>query len=719
MYNVYYDIKTIIKEEILMNYKKILAAFASGAMIASMSLGISAHEAGKIDTMIENMTTEEKITQMIMPAFRTWQNEDGNQTNVTELNGELEALLERHGFAGVILFGQNTPYTESNVRLIDEIRKTSMADEGRPDLFIAVDQEGGTVSRLGQGCQFGGNMSLGAVNDTDVTKKTAGIIGSELKAIGYNVDFAPVVDVNNNPKNPVIGVRSFSDDPEMVAAHAVSFIEGLHENGIAAALKHFPGHGNTSTDSHTGLPLISSTYDELKKCEFIPFQASIDAGAEMVMTAHIQYPNIEKETYISKKTGEMINLPATLSKTIITDILRKDMGFDGIVVTDSMVMDAIREHFDALDAAKMAINAGVDILLMPYEINSSETIEEFEEYIDSLVEMTNKGDIDIEMINSAVRRIFKLKEKQGLLDGGYGAADIEAVVKNAKETVGSAEHHAEEFEIAKRSITLLKNDDNTLPIKNNGEKTVILTAYDDELMSMKYGVDLLKSNGYLNSSTEVVIDTYKNMSDDELKDIVNGAKNVIIITELYGSMEPDSKSGVMFSKVDKLIENTHQNGGKAIVISCYLPYDTARFQNADAILAAWSMKGMSEDPRVSENGVKAYGPNMPAAIYLSFDCDEKPTGKLPLNIPKLTDNYEYSQEMLYERGYSISYIDPILGDANGDGKLDVLDAVYIARKLAQHNGDELPEIADFNKDNIVNISDAAAIARYLANAKRH
>jgi beta-N-acetylhexosaminidase len=249
----------------------------------------------RASAMLKAMTTEEKVSQMILPAFRWWNDAEGKRQNLTVINDEIAALLERHGFAGVILFAQNAAETEATVRLADAMQSANAKGENRARLLLAIDQEGGSVTRLGQGTAFPGNMALGAANDTDVTKAAARTIGAELKAMGFHFDFAPVVDVNSNPANPVIGTRSFSDDPRLAAKHGAAFVTALMENGTISALKHFPGHGDTGTDSHTGLPRIEKTCDELKANELIPFQACIDAGAEAVMTAHIQYPAIEKD----------------------------------------------------------------------------------------------------------------------------------------------------------------------------------------------------------------------------------------------------------------------------------------------------------------------------------------------------------------------------------------------------------------------------------------
>ena len=340
---------------------------------------------------LASMSTEDKISMMIMPAFRWKTDSEGNRTNVTEITDDITETLQKHSYAGVILFSQNTETNAGTTRFVDALQKANAAGGDRPQLLISTDQEGGNVTRLTQGTMTPGNMALGAINDVNITKEIAALMGKEMTAVGINADFAPDVDVNNNPANPVIGVRAFSDDAQTVAQHGSAFVEALNGTGVISTLKHFPGHGDTSTDSHTGLPSIDKTYEQLKQNELIPFQACISAGAQMIMTAHIVYPQIETETYVSKLTGDTINLPATLSKTIITDILRGDMGFDGVVATDAMEMDAIAKHFDKYDAARLAIDAGVDILLMPVEMRSKDGFAEMDRYITTLAQQADNG----------------------------------------------------------------------------------------------------------------------------------------------------------------------------------------------------------------------------------------------------------------------------------------------------------------------------------------
>ena len=475
-------------------------------------------------------------------------------------------------------------------------------------MFIAADQEGGRVTRLTSGTQFAGNMALGATGNTDYAYDTGKIIGEELQALGINTDFAPVVDVNNNPSNPVIGTRSFSDDTQTVSDLGTAFMNGLKSTDTISTLKHFPGHGNTDTDSHTGLPRIDATYDELKQCELVPFEECIDGGAEMIMTAHIQYPNIEKNTYKSILDNEDIYLPATLSKTILTDILRGDMGYDGVIVTDAMEMDAINKHFDKLDAMKLAINAGVDILLGPGDIVTDADAAEFEQLFSQLVAAADSDEALMSNINASVRRILTLKQEKGLLDA-YDSSDLDERILNAKAIVGSQAHHNKEWEITKRAITLVRNEYDTLPLNRKNEKTVILTAYPDEITSMTYAKELIIDENKLPDGGMIDINSFRKTENgktvlktaDEIKELARDADNVIAVTELgsAGGLKPANTSNAAAAQsalIDELIPFIHTSGGRFILLSCNLPYDSARYPDADAVLLAWSPKGMSENP---------------------------------------------------------------------------------------------------------------------------
>ena len=634
---------------------KCLSVLLAAVMTAAL-LAMPACAADPCETMLAEMTTEEKISQMVMPTFRYITGADGKTQPLEEITPEVTAILQKRGFAGVIFFAQNAGETAKAVRLVDAMQTANASAGGRSQLLTAIDQEGGSVSRLGQGTQTPGNMALGAAGDRNATKEIAAILGREIGAIGFNMDFAPVADVNNNPANPVIGVRSFSDDPQTVADQGTAFMEALQETGAISTLKHFPGHGDTGTDSHTGLPCIDKSYDELKRTELVPFRACIDAGAEAVMTAHIQYPQIEKETYTSVSTGEEITLPATLSKTILTDILRGDMDFDGVIVTDALNMDAIEKHFDRLDAARLAIEAGVDILLMPVDTSTKQGIDALDRYITDVAKLADDGTISMDKVDAAVLRILRLKEKHGLLTP-YESGDLEAKVSQAVSQVGSKDNHAKEWEITKKAVTLVKNDNHVLPLIGAGQRIAVLTPYDNEVLGMEYAVGLLKDEGRLPKDTTVSVTSIQRMDFDAVKPLIEDADHVIVVSEVgsAAALDPGSSKGAYSALVDGIIDCVHRNGGSVTVLSAQLPYDAARYQKADALLLAWSAKGMSEDPRVTDGSVKQYGPNMPAALYLALSPDESPAGKLPVNIPALDDAYHYTDTVLYPRGFGLTY----------------------------------------------------------------
>ena len=416
-----------------------------------------------LESILSGMTLREKVAQMMIASFRTWkevpETEDAEQLaeeppamKITELNDEIREMIARDHFGGILLFGENFEDPEQTLRLVADLQTVNQQGGGIPQL-IFVDQEGGNVNRIPYSTIGVSNMALGATGDPENARTMAAIHGEEISLLGIHVNFAPVVDVNNNAANPVIGIRSFSDNAQAVAEFGCAYMAGLHDTGTLAALKHFPGHGNTDTDSHTGFPLINSTYDELKANELIPFQAAIDAGADMVMTAHIQYPRIEKETFTSVSSGEQLYLPATMSRTILTDILRGDMGFDGVIVSDALDMAAIADNFGMEDILKLTINAGVDLLILP-AVKDTNLFRQAGACVDTAVALVESGEISEERMDEAVLRILKMKAKQGVLYQTEFTVTDEQIAA-ARDIIGSAAHRETEWQIAGKALTLV------------------------------------------------------------------------------------------------------------------------------------------------------------------------------------------------------------------------------------------------------------------------
>ena len=599
----------------------------------------------QIDDKIAGMSTEEKLAQMMIVALRS---DAENSETPTELTAPYRELFTQYDFGGVILFTGNIEETGQMVKLIRDCQEAAVSSAQGIPMFICVDQEGGLVNRVSFGTTSSGSMGLAATGDTALTEESAKMLGSEIKALGFNMDFAPVSDVNNNPANPIIGTRSFSDDPETAGRHVVAFLKGLEKSGVLSALKHFPGHGNVGEDSHTHLPSSDLSLEQLKSCELIPFEKGIEAGADMIMTAHIQYPSIEKETYVSKKDGKEVTLPATLSKTIMTGILREEMGYDGVIITDSMVMDAIAEHFDQTDAAVMAINAGVDILLCPvnlYKDDKIDTLKDMDRYMKGLAARVDAGEIKEEELDDSVRRILKLKAENGitpeLLD-----QTLEDQIAEAKAMVGSAEHHKREWEIARKGITLIKNEGNMLPLSaEDSEKTLILISNEYRQPAVEYALKRLKKEGLLDTD-QVAHMCYNDLEPDDegIREAVEKADKVLIISQAAAKQEI----------LTNVIEQVHRReGAQVALLSVGLPYDIACYEDADAILCAYNQYGDAHD----EEGNGPFNMNVAVCVCTAFG-QSTPEGTLPVNIPKVNANadgeLEYLDELIFERGDGLS-----------------------------------------------------------------
>lgn len=353
------------------------------------------------DSILSALSIEEKIGQMVMIGIPG-----------TGFDTGTKKVIKRYHPGGIILFGYNYQSPQQLGILTTAIQDYAGSTAHLP-LFIATDQEGGRVKRITQGVtQFAGNMALGSCDDPDLTAYVGRITGIELRNLGVNMNLAPDVDVNNNPDNPIINTRSFGSDPALVAAHGVAYIKGLQGGGCLAVAKHYPGHGDTAKDSHKTLPVVSSTLDELQRVEFVPFSAAIKAQVASVMSAHILYPEVEKA-----------NVPATLSHTFLSELLREKYGFDGIVMTDDLEMGAIAGSMNIGQASVAAVNAGADLILVTTH-NKTGLI------CDALLAAYTKGTLTEERIDRSVRRIVRAKIKYRIIASsgdGQGAWKLKSI----------------------------------------------------------------------------------------------------------------------------------------------------------------------------------------------------------------------------------------------------------------------------------------------------
>lgn len=395
---------------------------------------------------INELSLDEKVGQLLMFGF-----------DALELNDHAIDLIKNYRFGNIILFTRNVKSMEQLFNLNKNLQKLALEHIGIP-LLISIDQEGGMVTRLKNGgTYFPGAMTMTASVDKSSAYLSGKFMGRELNALGFNMDLAPVLDVNNNPMNPVIGVRSFSDNPETVSEYGNLFMEGLQESVIATA-KHFPGHGDTKSDSHLALPLIDHDRYRLDNVELYPFKKAIEKGVKAIMSAHINFPAYTED-----------NLPTTLSKKCLTGLLREQLGFKGLIMTDCMEMKAIQDNYTTEGGSLMAVSAGANLVCLSHEkYYQLETFKKIKEAVQS-------GDLSEETLNERVSRVLEYKNNldMSILDKEY--KDVESIIENIDTKMFA-------YEVVKNAATLVrgkqfKKKDKTLII---AVRPTVTTIADEE-----------------------------------------------------------------------------------------------------------------------------------------------------------------------------------------------------------------------------------------------
>ena len=350
----------------------------------------------EVEAQLSKMTLREKVGQMFFVRMETldttihWNAYSDLQENpIHEVNKTMRDVNANYPIGGLILYAWNIDDEAQLAKLIPQIR----ALNGNP--LLCIDEEGGRVSRLANNPKFNvkkyeSMAAIGATGDPNNAYECGNTIGTYLKHYGFDIDFAPVADVNTNPDNIIIGPRAFSDDPQVAAPMVTNYLQGLKDAGIIGCIKHFPGHGDTKTDTHFGYASTQKTWEEMMDCEMVTFKAGIKWGCQLIMTAHIGAPNV---------TGS--DIPSTMSSVILQDKLRGELGYQNIIITDGMEMGAITQQYSSAEAAVKSIQAGVDIVLGPKNL-----VEAF----DAVIDAVNKGSISEERINQSVRRILKMRQ---------------------------------------------------------------------------------------------------------------------------------------------------------------------------------------------------------------------------------------------------------------------------------------------------------------------
>ncbi len=356
----------------------------------------SSGSSNEVEEQLRQMTLREKVGQMFYVRPETlapsieWNSYDDLQIDpLQEVTDEMKRVNEQYPVGGVILYAWNIDDEKQLAQIISDIRKL----KGQP--VLCIDEEGGRVARIAQNPNFdveviGPMGDIGKTGDPKNAYHAGNVIGTYLSKYGFDIDFAPVADVNTNPDNIIIGARAFSDDPQVAAPMVTNYLQGLKDAGIVGCVKHFPGHGDTQNDSHTGYVQSLKTWEEMKDSEMVTFKAGIQWGCQLIMTAHIAVPNVTNS-----------DIPSTLSSVVLQDKLRGELGYQNIIITDGMEMGAITQHYSSGEAAVRSIQAGVDIVLGP---------KDFIEAFDAVMKAVETGTITEDRINQSVRRILKMKK---------------------------------------------------------------------------------------------------------------------------------------------------------------------------------------------------------------------------------------------------------------------------------------------------------------------
>lgn len=560
--------------------------------------------------IFSTMTPEERVGQVFMPAISSL---SGNGT--LEMTPELKAMLKEVHPGGIILFARDISSVEQVVTLTDSIQKEGPILENgeKIPLFISIDQEGGQIARLPFGPRMPGNMALGASRSPEITREVAQTVGDELSSLGINMNFAPVLDVETNQNNPVIGIRSFGADPDLVAELGDAYIAGMHDAGIICSGKHFPGHGDVDIDSHLGLPLEKHNRTRMNEVELVPFKSAISAGVDAIMTAHIIFPAYDNSTNLLED-GTEIATPATLSEPILTGLLRDELSFDGLIITDAMMMKAIVDNFKTGDAAVRAVRAGADIILYPDPVD---------EAYNALLE-AYKSDPEIRArVDESVKRILAMKEKYRIIDnsssGEHQIQNLSAQIVHAQDICLGEKSFTVEREAAEKTVTLVSDIHTMIPLSFSDVRNIVVFSPSDsftkeitqvlnETMSEKdHGVNI---SSFTYTDTEYLSDTERNA--------VSNASLVLLGTiSTNATQRSDDYYIPKFSHDVLEISSTYQV--PVIGLALNQPYDIMYMQDIPVYFATYAGKAGGQNVK---SAIKAIFGEIPISGVLPVDIKD-------------------------------------------------------------------------------------------------
>jgi beta-N-acetylhexosaminidase len=580
---------------------------------------LSEREERFVREQLSKLRLEEKVAQMIMVRA------EGVFMNVqSEAFRKLRHQVLDNKVGGIVLGISNIYEAAVLVNRLQELAKVP--------LLVAADLEAGPEMRLLDATSFPYNMGIGATGLPTIANLQGRVTAEEARAVGINMVFAPVADVNNNPANPIINVRSYGEDPEQVARFVEAFIRGAQEVGVMATAKHFPGHGDTSVDSHRSLPVIAADRRRLDAVELPPFRRAIAANVGAIMTAHIALPQLDSTPIPPRASGQSPNpaaeapgqvdygqsgtMPATLSPKVLTDLLRTELGFQGLIVTDSMGMGGIVAHFDLADAALRAVKAGADIILNPADADS---------VIASIVQAVKRNEIPEVRINASAERVLRAKLQLGLFVERF--TDLDSI----DQWVASPRSQETALAAAANALTLLRNQKQLIPLPSAADKRIlyiVMTTDEDRTTAGRVLAAELQDRA---RRTEMaVIDSRS--SDEEIKSILDKAsQSDVIIAGLF--IRPRSYRGsiALPGPAEKLMLQMLDKDLPLIVVSFGNPYFLLTYQQIGIYLLGW---GDYRNSVVSQRAV---------ARALFGEAEIK--GKLPVSFPGL-----------YSRGFGLAVL---------------------------------------------------------------
>ncbi|MGW6055775.1 glycoside hydrolase family 3 protein [Streptomyces sp. NPDC055189] len=596
---------------------------ATAVAATALAAPSAAHAAGsgdrgrdrKLREIISRMSLEEKVGQLFVMHVYGHSATEPDQADIDSNLEELgvrtaaEAVAKYH-LGGIIYFGwaHNTRAPHQIADLSNGIQHAALDPEDSPTaripLLISTDQEHGAVARVGiPATLLPGAMALGAAGSRSTARKAARIAGEELRALGIRQNYAPVADVNVNPGNPVIGVRSFGSDPEAVAGLVAAQVKGYQGADIASTSKHFPGHGDTKDDSHSKLPYIHHTREQWETLDAPPFRAAVEAGIDSIMTAHIVVPALDPAED-----------PATLSHPILTGILREELGYDGVVVTDSLGMQGVRTKYGDDRVPVLALKAGVDQLLNPPKPEIA---------WNAVLQAVRDGELTEARLDESILRILRLKAKLDLFSDPYVTS------RGVDRTVGTRAHLTAADRIAEETTTLLLNEDDLLPLSRRTQRDVLVVGADPASPSGTTGPPTTVIGRELTDLgfTPTVLPTGTAPSAAKIAEAVAAAAGKDAV--LVGTYNVAAGSAQI-----ALVKALVATGVPVVAVAIRNPYDVAQLPAVGASLAAycWTDVELRAAVRVIAGRVH-------------------PHGKLPVPVQRADD----PAQVLYPVGYGLTY----------------------------------------------------------------